>query len=93
MASESSYYDIDAILAEEELVPCTTNFDFSHLFIRQAYLANATLHNVDFTNSQISQTIFAETFGGVVCVTYSPDGKRFATSDTKGDIIVLVQSQ
>ena len=63
-----------------------TNFDFSHLFIRQAYLVNATLHNVDFTNSQISQTIFAETFGGVVCVTYSPDGQRFATSDTKGDI-------
>lgn len=63
-----------------------TNFDFSYLFIRQAYLANATLHNVDFTNSQISQTIFAETFGGVTCVTYSPDGKRFATSDTKGDL-------
>lgn len=31
MPSQSSYYDIDAILAEEELVPCTTNFDFSHL--------------------------------------------------------------
>ncbi len=30
-ASSSSYYDIDAILAEEELVPCTTLFDFSHL--------------------------------------------------------------
>lgn len=27
----SSYYDIDAILAEEELVPCTTLLDFSHL--------------------------------------------------------------
>jgi hypothetical protein len=27
----SSYYDIDAILAEEELIPCTTLFDFSHL--------------------------------------------------------------
>eukprot|EP00535_Pseudo-nitzschia_heimii_P004080 CAMPEP_0197182374 /NCGR_PEP_ID=MMETSP1423-20130617/6353_1 /TAXON_ID=476441 /ORGANISM="Pseudo-nitzschia heimii, Strain UNC1101" /LENGTH=290 /DNA_ID=CAMNT_0042632787 /DNA_START=49 /DNA_END=921 /DNA_ORIENTATION=- len=26
-----SYYDIDAILAEEELVPCTTLFEFSHL--------------------------------------------------------------
>jgi GINS complex subunit 3 len=25
------YYDIDAILAEEELVPCTTLFDFSYL--------------------------------------------------------------
>lgn len=26
-----SYYDIDAILAEDELVPCTTLFEFSHL--------------------------------------------------------------
>ena len=29
--SSSSYYDLDAILAEEELVPCWTNFDFSFL--------------------------------------------------------------
>lgn len=27
----SSYYDIDAILAEEELVPCSTLFDFTYL--------------------------------------------------------------
>lgn len=27
----SSYYDIDAILAEEELLPCSTLFDFAHL--------------------------------------------------------------
>jgi len=27
----SSYYDIDSILAEEELIPSTTLFDFSHL--------------------------------------------------------------
>ena len=31
MTAASSYYDIDAILAEEELIPCTTLFDFSHL--------------------------------------------------------------
>ncbi|HEY9706855.1 MAG TPA: NB-ARC domain-containing protein, partial [Oculatellaceae cyanobacterium] len=61
-------------------------FDFSHLVIRQAYLANTVLHDADFTNTQISQTVFAETFGGVVCVTFSPDGQRFATSDTQGDI-------
>ncbi len=61
-------------------------FDFSHLAIRQAYLVNATLHDVDFTGSHISQTVFAETFGGVIGIAFSPDGKRFATSDTKGDI-------
>lgn len=27
----SSYYDLDAILSEEELVPCWTNFEFSYL--------------------------------------------------------------
>jgi len=27
----SKYYDIDEILAEEELVPCTTLFEFSYL--------------------------------------------------------------
>ena len=27
----TSYYDVDAILAEEELIPCTTLFEFSHL--------------------------------------------------------------
>lgn len=31
MTSSTSYYDIDTILAEEELIPCTTLFDFSHL--------------------------------------------------------------
>jgi WD40 repeat protein len=61
-------------------------FDFSHLVIRQAYLANATLHNTDFRGAQISQTVFAETCGGVVSVRFSPDGERLATSDSKGDI-------
>jgi WD40 repeat protein len=61
-------------------------FDFSHLAIRQAYLLNATLHDVNFTGSHISQTVFAETFGGVVGIAFSPNGERFATSDTKGDI-------
>jgi WD40 repeat protein len=61
-------------------------FDFSHLVIRQAYLLNAVLHEVDFTGSHLSQTIFAETFGGVVGIAFSPNGKCLATSDTKGDI-------
>jgi GINS complex subunit 3 len=31
MPSKKSYYDIDAILAEEELLPCSTLFDFTYL--------------------------------------------------------------
>lgn len=26
-----NYFDVDAILAEEELIPCQSNFDFSYL--------------------------------------------------------------
>ncbi len=61
-------------------------FDFSGIDIRQAYLLNATLHDVDFTGSQFSQTVFADIFAGIVGLSYSPDGKYLATSDTKGDI-------
>ncbi|MBE8997326.1 hypothetical protein IQ274_03610 [Nostoc sp. LEGE 12447] len=63
-----------------------SSFDFSHLAIRQAYLANTTLHNTNFTNVKIRETVFAETFGGVLSVAFSSDGQYLATSDTKGDI-------
>ncbi len=61
-------------------------YDFSGLAIRQAYLFHAVLHNVNFSGSQVSQTVFAETFGGIVGIAFSPDGQYLATSDTKGDI-------
>ncbi len=61
-------------------------FDFSGLAIRQAYLLDTTLHNVDFTGSQITQSVFTETFGIVLGLAYSPDGRRIAISDTKGGI-------
>jgi WD40 repeat protein len=63
-----------------------TGFDFSDLVIRQAYLANASLPQVNLTGAEISQTVFAETFGGVASVAFSPDGQRLASSDTRGEI-------
>ncbi|MBW4552839.1 MAG: hypothetical protein KME35_17270 [Aphanocapsa sp. GSE-SYN-MK-11-07L] len=63
-----------------------TGFDFSNLVIRQAYLANAALPQVNLSGAEISQTVFAETFGGIVSVAFSPDGQRLATSDTRGEI-------
>lgn len=62
------------------------NRDFSHLTIRQAYLPLVTLHQTNFTGCKMQQSVFAETFGGVASVVFSPDGKRLATSDTSGDI-------
>jgi WD40 repeat protein len=61
-------------------------FDFSSLYIRQAYLLNTSLQDTDFTNSKFHQTIFANTFGGVLKVAFSPNGKHLASSDTKGEI-------
>ncbi|CAN1212484.1 eIF2A-related protein [Tumidithrix helvetica PCC 7403] len=62
------------------------NFDFSNLYIRQAYLLNASLQDTDFTGAKVTQTAFANTFGGVLNVAFSPNGKYLASSDTKGEI-------
>jgi WD40 repeat protein len=61
-------------------------FDFSGMDIRQAYLLNAVLHDVDFTESQFTQPVFADKFSSVTGLAYSSNGEYLATSDTKGDI-------
>jgi WD40 repeat protein len=61
-----------------------TGYDFSHLHIRQAFLQNTTLYDVDFRKSHLSQTVFTETFGDILGIAFSPDGQNLATSDNKG---------
>jgi WD40 repeat protein/DNA replication protein DnaC len=63
-----------------------SGYDFSHLTIWQAYLQSVNLHNVNFAHSDLAKSIFAETFGGIWSVTFSPDAKLVATGNADGEI-------
>ena len=66
----------------------TTGYDFSGLSIRQAYLQDVSLHQVNFTQARFVDCAFAATFGGVTAVAFDPNGTHLATSDTNGSIQV-----
>ena len=65
-----------------------TGYDFSNLCVWQADLRRATLHQVNFQNADLTKSVFAENFGGIWSVAFSPDGKYLAAGDTKGDILL-----
>ncbi len=61
-------------------------FDFSQLAVWQAYLRGINLHDCNFSGSDLTDSVFAETLAAVLSVAISPDGKLLAASDTKGEI-------
>ena len=65
-----------------------TGYDFSNLCVWQADLRQAQLHQVNFQNSDLSKSVFAENFGGIWSIAFSPDGQYLAAGDTKGDILL-----
>ncbi|MBW4569584.1 MAG: NACHT domain-containing protein [Tolypothrix carrinoi HA7290-LM1] len=61
-------------------------YDFSHLSIWQAYLVGATLHQVNFTGTDLSNSVFTGVLDGNLSVAFSPDGQtliREELSQTK----------
>lgn len=61
-------------------------YDFSNLCIWQADLQNVPLHDVSLQNSDLTKTIFSQTFSGVTSITFSCDGKILAAGDSNGEI-------
>ncbi|MBW4599872.1 MAG: hypothetical protein KME29_09710 [Calothrix sp. FI2-JRJ7] len=56
-----------------------SGYDFSHLTIWQAYLQGMNLHEVNFTNSDLTKSVFTQTNAGILSAAFSPDGKLLAT--------------
>ncbi|MDX2213596.1 MAG: NB-ARC domain-containing protein [Oculatellaceae cyanobacterium bins.114] len=62
-----------------DLQPRLNDRDFSALAIWQAYLSDVNLRHVNFANTDLSKSVFAETMGAISAVTFSPDNKILAT--------------
>jgi WD40 repeat protein len=58
-----------------------TNWDFSNLTVWQADLQLTNLHQVNFSNSDLTKSVFAETLNGIWSIAFSPNGEFLATGD------------
>jgi hypothetical protein len=66
-----------------------TSYDFSGLTIRHAYLQKVNLHHVNFARAELAKSAFTQTFGDVLSLAFSPDGKLFALGDSTGKVRIL----
>jgi WD40 repeat protein len=60
--------------------------NFSHLTVWQAYLKQVNLHRVNFAHTDLTNSVFTETFSQILSVAFSPDGKLLAASDISHEI-------
>ncbi len=60
--------------------------DFSNLSIWQADFRHTHLPDVNFANADLKDSAFAESFGGVTALAFSPDNLLLAAATTDGDI-------
>jgi WD40 repeat protein/transcriptional regulator with XRE-family HTH domain len=63
-----------------------SGYDFSNLTVWQANLQGINLHNVNFANSDLCQSVFSDILGGVRSLALTADGKCAATADMNGNI-------
>ncbi|MDJ0555667.1 MAG: NB-ARC domain-containing protein [Microcoleaceae cyanobacterium MO_207.B10] len=63
-----------------------SDYNFSELTVWQAHLQGIKLHNVNFTNSDLSKSRFSETLGIVLSLAFSRDDNILAIGDAEGKI-------
>ncbi|XZN89853.1 MAG: NB-ARC domain-containing protein [Microcoleus sp.] len=63
-----------------------SGYDFSNLTVWQANLQGINLHNVNFANSDLCQSVFSDILSPVTSVALTPDGKCVATADIDNNI-------
>jgi len=61
-------------------------YDFSQLYIRQAYLRGVNLPRINFAGAEIVESVFTEPFGIVYSAIFSPDGRYLAAGMSEGAI-------
>ncbi len=76
------------LLRELHLNLSGSDYNFSNLTIWQAYLQGMELHNLDFSRSNLSKSVFNETFSSILTVAFNTKGDQLAMGDTKGEIRV-----
>ncbi len=63
-----------------------TGYDFSSLPIWHGYLRDVKLPHVNFADADFAHSVFTQTFGSVLKVVYTPNGKLLATGDSTGGV-------
>lgn len=61
-------------------------FDFSKLNISQAYLRGRRVCSSNFSRVTFHKSVFTESFNGVLCVKFSPDGQLLSVGTTGGEV-------
>ena len=63
-------------------------YDFSQLMVRQAWLQEALLQEVNFAQANLATSVFADTFGSILSLAMSPIGNVVAAGTSNGEIRV-----
>ncbi|MEO0854838.1 MAG: pentapeptide repeat-containing protein, partial [Cyanobacteria bacterium J06648_11] len=61
-------------------------YDFSNLTIRQTSLQGLNLHDVNFSGSDLSNSVFNQPFGSIRTMAFRAEDDVLATGDTNGEI-------